>query len=39
MFNFNNKRNNKIVLWIIVGVLVLCMVLPLAYSMIAAFAG
>ena len=39
MFNFNNKRNNKIVLWIIVGLLVLCMVLPLAYSMIAALAG
>ena len=39
MFNFNNKRNNKIVLWVIVGVLVLCMVLPLAYSMIAALAG
>ena len=39
MFDFNKKRNNKIVLWIIVGVLVLCMVLPLAYSMIAALGG
>ncbi len=39
MFDFNKKRNNKIVLWIIVGVLVACMVIPMVYSLIAALAG
>ena len=38
MFDFNKKRNNKIVLWIVVGILVLCMVLPMVYSLIAAVA-
>ena len=38
MFDFNKKRNNKIVLWIVVGILVLCMVLPMLYSLIAAVA-
>lgn len=38
MFDFNKKRNNKIVLWIVVGILVLCMVLPMVYSLIAAIA-
>jgi len=29
MFNFNNKKTQKIVIGIIVGILVICMVLPL----------
>ena len=38
MFDFNKKRNNKVVVWIIVGILVLCMVVPTVYSLIAAIA-
>jgi len=29
MFNFNNKKTQRIVIGIIVGILVICMVLPL----------
>ena len=39
MFDFNKKRNNKVILWIIVGVLVLYMVLPMAFQLIAALTG
>ncbi len=39
MFDFNKKRNNKVILWIIVGILVLCMVLPMAFQLIAALMG
>ena len=39
MFDFNKKRNNKIVLWIIVGILVACMVLPMAFQLIGALFG
>ena len=40
MFDFSNKkRNNKVVLWILVGVLVACMVLPMAIQLIAALFG
>ena len=38
MFDFNKKKNNKVVVWIIVGILVLCMVVPTMYSLIAALA-
>ena len=39
MFDFNKKRNNKVILWIIVSILVLCMVLPMAFQLIAALTG
>lgn len=38
MFDFNKKRNNKVLVWIIVGLLVACMVIPTMYSLIAAVA-
>lgn len=38
MFDFNKKKNNKVVVWVIVGILVLCMVIPSVYSLIAALA-
>ena len=35
MFNFNNdSKKRKIVIWIIVGLIVLAMVLPLVFSAI-----
>ena len=34
MINFHNKKNRKIMTGIIVGILVLCMVLPLLASML-----
>ena len=39
MFDFNKKRNNKIILWIVVGILVACMVLPMAFQLFAALFG
>ena len=39
MFDFNKKRNNKILVWIIVGLLVACMVVPTAYYLIATLLG
>ena len=39
MFDFNKKRNNKVILWIVVGILVACMVLPMAFQLIAAIVG
>lgn len=39
MFDFKNKKNNRIVVWIIVGVLVACMVVPTAYYLIASIFG
>lgn len=39
MFDFNNKKNRKIFIWIIVGILIVAMVLPLAYTLIAAAFG
>jgi hypothetical protein len=41
MFNFHNRNSKKtrIVIWIIVGLLCLCMVLPMAYSLVALIVG
>ncbi len=39
MFDFNKKRSSKLAVWIIVGVLVACMVVPTAYYLIAAIVG
>ena len=39
MYDFNKKRNNKVILWIVVGILVACMVLPMAFQLIAAIVG
>ena len=39
MYDFNKKNNNKIILWIVVGILVACMVLPMAFQLIAAIVG
>ena len=39
MFDFNKKRSNKVVVWIIVGLLVACMVIPTAYYLIAMLTG
>ena len=39
MFDFNNKKNRKIFIWIIVGILIVAMVLPMVYSLIAAAFG
>ncbi len=39
MFDFNNKKNSKVIMWIIVGLLVACMVLPMAYQLIASLVG
>lgn len=36
MFDFNNKKNRKIFIWVIVVILILAMVIPTAYSLIAA---
>ena len=35
----NNKKSNKVVVWVIVGILVACMVVPLFYNLILALAG
>ena len=34
MINFHNKKNKKILTGVIVGILVLCMVLPLLASLL-----
>ncbi len=39
MFNFNNKKNRKVFMWIIVGILIAAMVIPTAFSLIAALIG
>ena len=39
MFDFRNKKQKKIFLWVIVGILVAAMVIPTAYSLIAALFG
>ena len=40
MFDFNNKKNRKVFIWVIVVILILAMVLPTAYYLIsAAFGG
>ncbi len=39
MFDFRNKKQKKVFLWIIVGILIAAMVVPTAYSLIAALAG
>ena len=39
MFDFRNKKQKKIFLWVIVAVLIIAMVVPTAYSLIAALAG
>ena len=39
MFDFNNKKNRKVFIWVIVVILILAMVVPTAYSLIAALAG
>ena len=39
MFDFNNAKNRKIFIWVIVVILILAMVVPTAYSLIAALVG
>ena len=39
MFDFRNKKSKKIFLWVIVGILIAAMVIPTAYSLIAALMG
>ena len=39
MFDFNNKKNRKIFIWVIVVILIIAMVVPTAYSLIAALFG
>ena len=39
MFDFNDKKNRKIFIWVIVVILILAMVLPTAFSLIAAVFG
>ena len=39
MFNFSNKKSRKIFLWVVVGILIAAMVIPTAYSLIAALLG
>ena len=39
MFDFNNKKNRKIFIWVIVVILIIAMVVPTAYSLIAAIMG
>ena len=36
MYDFGKKRNNRILVYIVVGVLVVAMVLPMAYELLAA---
>ncbi len=36
MFEFGNKKKNKVLIWIVVAILVLCMVVPTAYQLLAA---
>lgn len=39
MFDFNNKKNRKVFIWVIVVILILAMVLPTAYYLISALLG
>ena len=39
MFDFSNKKRNRIVLIVVVAILVLAMVVPMAYQLIAALVG
>ncbi len=39
MFDFRNKKNKKIFMWVIVAILIVAMVVPTAYSLIAALIG
>ena len=39
MFDFRDKKKKKVFIWIIVVILILAMVVPTAYSLIAALAG
>ena len=39
MFDFNNKKQRKIFIWIIVVILILAMVIPTATYLIAALVG
>lgn len=39
MFDFNNKKNRKVFIWIIVVILILAMVLPTAYYLISTIFG
>ncbi len=39
MYNFGDKKNKKLFVKIIVGLLCLCMVVPMAYSLIALIFG
>ena len=39
MFDFSDKKKRKIFIWVIVVILIIAMVVPTAYSLIAALIG
>ena len=39
MFDFSNKKRNRVVLIVVVAILVLAMVVPMAFQLIAAIFG
>ncbi len=39
MFDFSNKKNRRVFIWVIVVILIIAMVVPTAYSLIAALLG
>ncbi len=39
MFDFSNKKTRRVFIWVIVVILIIAMVVPTAYSLIAALLG